>query len=124
MPDRSTADGDKHDLYSMKQQQLGQKVATFVLGGLHEKVTPFVEMLHSETVEELLRCPAAANGMTAPAIERDVMGIYDKQHRADDNRSDQAEQEPSHATTRDRDYAWSPLSIPCVTSLAAETIHQ
>ena len=86
----------ERDLYTLRQQP-GQDVASFtavvlkaarglemtqaqlvrlVLGGLHTTVTPFVEITQPTTVDELLRCPAARNGMAAPAIERDVMA-YD-----------------------------------------------
>ena len=34
-----------------------------VLGGLHATVTPFVEITQPTTVDELLRSPAAINGM-------------------------------------------------------------
>ena len=43
------------------------------MGGLHATVTPFVEIMQPTTVDELLRCPVAINGMSAPSIERDVM---------------------------------------------------
>ena len=56
----------------MTQAQL---VRRLVLGGLHATVTPFVEITQPTTVDELLRSPAAINGMAAPAMpmERDVM---------------------------------------------------
>ena len=56
----------------MTQSQL----VMLVLGGLHATVTPFVEITQPTTVDELLRCPAARNGKSAPSIERDVM-TYD-----------------------------------------------
>ena len=82
----------ERDLYTLRQQP-GQDVASFtavvlkaarglemtqaqlvrlVLGGLHTTVTPFVEITQPTTVDELLQCPAARNGMSAPA--------YDIQH--------------------------------------------
>ena len=113
----------ERDLYSMKQQP-GQNVASFaadvlqaargvemteaqlvrlVLGGLHEKVTPIVEMSQPETVEDLLRCPVAANGMTAPyvAMERNVMAYTKHNIGPTDNGSDCEEQVPSNAMTLD-----------------------
>ena len=113
----------ERDLYSMKQQP-GQNVASFaadvmkaargvemteaqlvrlVLGGLHEKVTPFVEMSQPETVEDLLRCPAAANGMIAPyiAMERDVMAYTTPNIGPTENGSDREAQVSSHAMTLD-----------------------
>ena len=104
------------------QQQPGQDVASFavdvlkaarglemtqaqlvrlVLGGLHAKVTPFVEMSQPQTVEELLCCPAAAKGMTAPAMERDVMACTTHSIELTGHGSDRAEQ----VTTRDGEYA-------------------
>ena len=86
----------ERDLYTLRQQP-GQDVMSFtavvlkaarglemtqsqlvrlVLGGLHATVTPFVEITQPMTVDELIRCPAARNGMSAPSIERDVM-TYD-----------------------------------------------
>ena len=115
----------ERDLYSMKQQPW-QDIASFaadvlraahglemtqaqlvrlVLGGLHAKVTPFVEMSQPQTVEELLCCPAAANGMTAPAMEREVMACTTHSIEQTAHGSDRAQHEPSHATTRDGDYA-------------------
>ena len=76
----------ERDLYTLRQQPR-QTVASFtanmmkaacglemsqaqivrvVLRGLHPTVTPFVEQLQPATVDELLRCPAAINGMSAP----------------------------------------------------------
>jgi hypothetical protein len=104
------------------QQQPGQDVASFaadvlkaarglemtqaqlvrlVLGCLHAKVTPFVEMSQPQTVEELLCCPAAAKGMTAPAMERDVMACTTHSIELTGHGSDRAEQ----VTTRDGEYA-------------------
>ena len=100
------------------KQQPGQDVASFavdvlkaarglemtqaqlvrlVLGGLHAKVTPFVEMSQPQTVEELLCCPAAAKGMTAPAMERDVMAYTTHSIEVTGHGSDRVEQ----VTTRD-----------------------
>ena len=100
------------------QQQPGQDVASFaadvlkaarglemmqaqlvrlVLGCLHAKVTPFVEMSQPQTVEELLCCPAAAKGMTAPAMERDVMACTTHSIELTGHGSDRVEQ----VTTRD-----------------------
>ena len=100
------------------QQQPGQDVASFaadvlkaarglemmqaqllrlVLGCLHAKVTPFVEMSQPQTVEELLCCLAAAKGMTAPAMERDVMACTTHSIELTGHGSDRVEQ----VTTRD-----------------------
>ena len=94
------------------QQQPGQDVASFaadvlkaarglemmqaqlvrlVLGGLHAKVTPFVKMSQPQTVEELC-CPAAAKGMTAPAMERDVMACTTHSIELTGHGSDRVEQ--------------------------------
>ena len=43
------------------------------MSGLHATVTPIVEITQPTTVDELLRCPAEINGMSAPSIEHDVM---------------------------------------------------
>ena len=37
-----------------------------ILGGFHSTVTPFGEQSRPQTVDEVLRCPSAVNGMTAP----------------------------------------------------------
>ena len=78
----------ERDLYNLRQHP-GQTVASFtadvlqavgglqlseaqkvrvILGGLHSTVTPFVEQSRPQTVDEVLRCPAAVNGMTAPTV--------------------------------------------------------
>ena len=83
----------ERDLYTLRQQP-GQDVVSFtavvlkaarglemtqaqlvrlVLGGLPATVTPFVEITQPTTVDELLRCPAAINGMSAPSIKHNVM---------------------------------------------------
>ena len=58
-------------------------------------------MSQPEIVEELLRSPAAANGMTAPysAIERDFMAYTTHSIGPTGNGSDREEQEPSHGTS-------------------------
>ena len=84
----------ERDLYTLRQQP-AQDVASFtavvlkaarglemtqaqlvrlVLGGLHTTVTPFVEITQPTTVDELLRCPAARNGMSAPAYDSGPTG--------------------------------------------------
>lgn len=74
----------ERELYTLKQQP-GQTVASFaadvlkaagglqlseaqkvrvILGGLHSTVTPFVEQSCPQSVDDILKCPAAVNGMT------------------------------------------------------------
>ena len=91
-----------------------QKVRV-VLGGLHPTVTPFVEQSQPATVDELLRCPAAITGMSAPTttteqitsvaslIEKrlaewmnDVMAYATHDGGPTGQESGRAEREPSH----------------------------
>ena len=115
----------ERDLYLLKQQP-GQSVANYtadilkasrgfdmsqaqllrlVLGGLHPTVVPFVEQSQPESVDELLQCPAARNGMKAPIDPNDefvtVSSLSNNRITREDRRG-QADWRQAQASREDR----------------------
>ena len=125
----------ERDLYLLRQQP-GQSVANYtanilkasrglemsqsqllrlVLGGLHPTVVPFVEQSQPESIDQLLQCPAARNGMTAPLDQSVIpeqsdqfvnVSALSNNRITRENRPVQGDWRQSQASRSDRCDAW------------------